>query len=125
MSKETNEIKVISHASAIGKTHGICPDVCYCNEYEMSTVEEVVENQRVVKKGAVKKVNPCGRYEGMKASDFALENIIAVGALDSLKECQLRQGTLNVADGVEASVDNIINAVENESINNSNDGGNE
>ena len=92
-----------------------------CEDYEIRNIEQVVEDNRYVKKSVAKTVHPQDMFKGFKASDFDLENIIAIGALDSLKEGTLTGNTLNVADYVEGSVDRIINAVDSET--NVNEGG--
>jgi hypothetical protein len=96
-------------------------------DYEVRATEQVVENGMIVNKTVFATVHPSDKFAGMKASDFALENIIAVGALDSLKECQLSVGVPSeLADGMEGTVDNVINAVnEAEASDTQNDGGNE
>ena len=98
-----------------------------CQDYEVRGTEEVVVNGRVVKKSAVKTVHPQDLFKGFKADDFALENIIAVGALDSLKEGYLSANTTSeLSDSMEGTIDNVINAVnEAEASSQTNDGGNE
>lgn len=46
-------------------------------------------------------VDPSKRYEGMKCSDFSLENILAAGAYDLLKEVRLSDSKLNIASKLE------------------------
>ena len=82
-------------------------------DYEVTGSEQVVENGRVVRKSVVAKVHPQDKMKGLKADDFALENIIAVGALDSLKECYYSANTTSeLSDSMEGSIDNIIAAVD-------------
>lgn len=86
--------------------------------YEMDGVEQVVENGVILKKSVVNTFDPVANMKGFKASDFALENIIAVGALDSLKESHLTIGsTSELSDSLEGSIDNIIAAVDDEEMN--------
>ncbi len=98
-----------------------------CQDYEGRGTEEVVVNGRVVKKSAVKTVHPQDLFKGFKADDFALENIIAVGALDSLKEGYLSANTTSeLSDGMEGTIDNVIDAVDAAEVaSQTNDGGNE
>lgn len=130
MSKKETEIKrgiFKSHAEALAQAPKVYPKTL-CADYEVRGTEEVVENDRVVNKSCVKKVHPQDMFAGYKASDFALENIIAVGALDSLKEGHLSANSLSeLSDSMEGSIDNAIAAVDaaEASVNNSNDGGNE
>lgn len=46
-------------------------------------------------------VDPSKRYEGIKCSDFSLENILAAGAYDLLKQAQLTDTKLNIAAKLE------------------------
>ena len=130
MSKTENSIKtgmMKSHAERLAQAPKVYPKNL-CADYEVRGTEEVVECDRVIKKSCVKKVHPQDMFAGYKASDFALENIIAVGALDSLKECQMSANSLSeLSDSMEGSIDNAIAAVDaaEASVNNSNDGGNE
>ena len=87
------------------------------SDYEVRGTEQVVENGRVVKKSVMKTVHPQDNFKGIECLDFALENVIAAGALDSLKECQLNGNTLGIADNVEGSIDNIIDAVDEAEMN--------
>ncbi len=98
-----------------------------CQDYEVRGTEEVVVNGRVVKKSAVKTIHPQDLFKGFKADDFALENVIAAGALDSLKEGYLSANTTSeLSDGMEGTIDNVINAVDAaEAASQTNDGGNE
>ena len=79
--------------------------------YEVTASEQVVENGRVVKKAVSKTVNPTEQNAGVCVSDFYLENIIAAGAVDSLRECQLNEGALAGADNVDAQIGAIDGAI--------------
>lgn len=82
-------------------------------DYQVRGTEEVVENGRIVKKSVVRTIHPQDNFSGFKTTDFALENIMAAGALDSLVEGQLSIGvTSELADHMEGSIDNVINAVD-------------
>lgn len=114
-----------SHAEMFGAEKSYPKNLC--QDYEVRGTEEVVVNGRVVKKSAVKTIHPQDLFKGFKADDFALENIIAVGALDGLKEGYLSANTTSeLSDSMEGTIDNVINAVnEAEASNTQNDGGNE
>lgn len=75
--------------------------------YEVNAVTEVVENGRVVKKSVRKTVDPVDNFKGVKVSDFYLENVIAAGAVDSLRFGQLDNGRLGCADGIDAQLGNL------------------
>lgn len=81
---------------------------------EVFTSEEVVENNRFVKKSLRKTVDPRDNFKGVKVSDFYLQNVIAVGALDSLKGGMLSESSLDAADNLSAQLDKFDNALNNE-----------
>lgn len=117
---EINEIKrgiFKSHSERLSEAPIDYPKTL-CQDYEVRDIDTVVENDMYVKKSVSKTIHPQDKFRGFKASDFELENIIAIGALDSLKEGTLSGNSLNVADYVEGSVDNIISAVDNLNVSN-------
>lgn len=122
--KEENEVKrgiFKSHLEALSQAPIDYPkNLCF--DYEVRSIETVVEGDRFVKKGLSKTVHPQDNFKGFKASDFDLESIIAVGALDSLKDCVLSDNSMNIADHVEGSVDNVIAAFDAAEVNNNNGG---
>lgn len=75
--------------------------------------EQVVVNDRVVKKSVVKTFVPSENFAGLKASDFALENVMAAGAVDMLKPTVTPDNSLDNVDRFENSVDNLIAAIDN------------
>lgn len=79
----------------------------------MNAVEEVVENDRIVKKSVRKTVDPADNFKGVKVSDFYMENVIAAGALDSLKFGQLSNGRLADADNLDVQGANLDEYIEN------------
>ena len=84
-----------------------------CQDYEVRGTEDVVVNGVIVKKSTIVTVHPQDNFKGMKASDFALENVIAAGALDSLKEGKLGANTTSeLSDSMEGTIDNVISAVD-------------
>lgn len=89
--------------------------------YEVIGSEDVVVNNRVVKRSIKQVIDPKEMFKGVKVSDFYLENLIAVGALDSLKGGTVSDSTLNAADNAEAQLAKMVDAAEN----NLNNGGNE
>lgn len=122
MSKEIKEdAGMKSYASRMSEKPQVYPKG-YGADYEVRTTEQAVENGRIVKKTVYATVHPSDKFAGMKASDFALENVIAVGALDSLVECKLGVGVgAELADSMEGTVDNIISAVDSAEMNNNNE----
>jgi hypothetical protein len=103
---------VLSHAERMSQ-----PKVDYpknlVQDYEVRGTEDVVVDGRIVKKSCLVTVHPQDMFKGLNADDFALENVIAVGALDSLKEGYLGANTLSeLSDSMEGTIDNVINAVD-------------
>lgn len=118
MNKTVNECfvpRVTSHAEAIQNPalHNRHVEKGLQKPYGVDGVEQVVENGVILKKSVVDTFDPVANMKGFKASDFALENIISVGALDSLKESHLSIGSSSeLSDSMEGSIDNIIAAVD-------------
>lgn len=79
--------------------------------YQVRGVEEFVENGRVLKKSASQTVDPKQNFVGYNVSDFYLENIIAAGALDSLKETKLSDGILSASDNLDAQIGSLDAAI--------------
>lgn len=107
--------RVVSHSEAIQNPalHNRRVKKGLTKPYAVDGVEQVVENGVIVKKSTVNTFDPVANMKGFKATDFALENIIAVGALDSLKESSLTIGTVSeLSDSLEGTFDNIIAAVD-------------
>lgn len=111
---ETTERKgmLVSHAERMQYAPKQYPKHL-CEDYEVRASEDVVENGRIVKKTVYKTVHPQDKMKGLNALDFALENVIAVGALDSLKEGKLSANTLSeLSDSMEGTIDDAIAAVD-------------
>lgn len=104
--------KLISHAERCSAPQVHYPKNLH-STYEVNAVEEVVENDRIVKKSVRKTVDPADNFKGVKVSDFYMENVIAAGALDSLKFGQLSNGTLADADNLDVQGVNLDNYIEN------------
>lgn len=121
-----NKGMLMSHAQRLSQPHKSYPKT-FCQDYDARGTEEVVVNGRVIKKSVIKIVHPQDKFKGITVNDFALENVIAVGALDSLKEGYLSANSLSeLSDSIEGTIDNVINAVNDaESSATQNDGGNE
>lgn len=47
--------------------------------------EQVSEGDRIFTRSVIKEVDPKERFKGFKVSDFTLENLASVGAVDSLQ----------------------------------------
>lgn len=104
--------KVISHAERCSESQIHYPKNLH-STYEVNAVEEVVENDRIVKKSVRKTVDPADNFKGVKVSDFYMEIVIAAGALDSLKFGQLSNGRLDAADNLDVQGANLDEYIEN------------
>lgn len=117
------ELKMKTNAALISHAELASPKVMdyivdMDSTYKLRSTETVLENKRYVKKVVYNTVDQVEFMKGLKASDFDLENIIAVGALDSLKDCQLSGDSLGDVDRASVSIDNIISAVDSAVSNN-------
>ena len=72
--------------------------VSFARPYEVYDSEQVVVDGRIVKKTVIKTVVPSEQFKGLKCSDFALDNIIAAGAVDMLRPTQLTNTDLDCVD---------------------------
>lgn len=102
--------KVISHAERMSAPQVHYPKNLH-GEYVVHAVEEVVENDRIVKKSVRKSVDPRDNFKGIKVSDFYMENVIAAGALGNLRNGQLDAGNLAAADNLDSQVVNLDNYI--------------
>lgn len=55
----------------------------------VSVMEQLEENGRVFNRQVVKEIDVPSRFDGLKVSDFTLENLASIGAVDALQECKL------------------------------------
>lgn len=114
MSKTSENVKtgmMKSHIERLAQTEKSYP-ATFNRDYEVHSTEDVVVNGRIVKQSCIVTVHPQDKFKGLKADDFALENVIAVGALDSLKEGYLSNNSLSeLSDSMEGTIDNMIDAV--------------
>lgn len=105
------KIKNVSHFERM--TSAVVYDpVVFAKPYEVYDDEEVVDNGRVVKKSVIKVERPSERFAGMKASDFALENIIAAGAVDMLKPVVLHDANLDMVDQIDGTLNDIMDQID-------------
>lgn len=105
------KLKNVSHFERMSAPIAYDP-VVFAKPYEVYDEEQVVDNSRVVKKSVVKVVRPAERFQGMKASDFALENVIAAGAIDMLKPTMLHDGDIDTVDMIDDTLDNIMDQID-------------
>lgn len=99
------------HRDMFGVRHSYPKDLC--REYDVNSCEDVVWNGRVVKKSVARLVRPQDRFKGLSAYDFALENVIAAGALGSLREGYYGCSTLEgLSDAMEPVMDSLVSAVD-------------
>ena len=82
---------------------------------------EYDENGYARKSSAVSDFDPVAHFSQFNACDFALENIIAAGALGTLREGVVNfNSRLMCAENADVAVDNILNFVDN-NVNNVNE----
>lgn len=105
------KLKNVSHFERMCTPQSYDP-VVFAKPYEVCDDEQVVDNGRVVKKSVVKVERPSERFAGMKASDFALENIIAAGAVDLLKPTVLHDANLDVVDEIDGTLNDIMDQID-------------
>lgn len=85
----------------------------YPEEEEVFTIESVESNGVIIQRQCIKKVSLKDKYKGLKCSDFALENIVAAGAISNLKPITIGAGSS--VESVESSIANmesLINSAE-------------
>lgn len=72
-----------------------CKDASFSitRPYETLGKEETVFNDRIVKTSAWKTVDPVESFRGVLASDYSLDNILAAGAVNMLRECRAQMNT--------------------------------
>lgn len=78
----------------------------------MNSFDDVVEHGHIVKKSVMKTVDPKENFSGIHVSDFFLDNVISVGAIDSLKEGQVISSRLAAADNFALQSDKIQAAID-------------
>lgn len=94
-------------------THPCEPDpVRFSKPYTIYDEEQVVENGRILKKTVVRTVRPMEMFVGLKASDFALENVIAAGAVDMLKPTVLHNGDIDFVDKIDGTLNEIMDQID-------------
>lgn len=85
----------------------------YSKPFEIITQESVNVDGRVLKSSKSIEFDPKEYFSQYNAEDFYLENIIAAGAVDGLKECKLYQGRLIAADKAEEAIRDMVFAMDN------------
>lgn len=77
----------------------------------MHSFEDVVEHGHIVKKSVLKVVDPVENFSCVHVSDFFLDNVISVGAVDSLKERKVISSRLAAADNFALQSDKVEAAI--------------
>lgn len=73
----------------------------------VTSIEPTVVNGRVVNKSKLVEFDYTHQFDGLKVSDFYLENLIAAGSLGTLNEVNLEGGKIDNIDSIAASLENI------------------
>ena len=69
-------------------------------KYEVCINEQIVENGRIINKPIIKTIDMAEEMKPYKVSDFYLENLIASGSVDGLKDVTNEFGSLGM-DGLD------------------------
>lgn len=77
-----------NHIHRVRQDHNL-PHVPYVDSEFIQSQEQISENGRVIVRNVSKQIKPSERFKGLSCNDFALENVIAAGALDTLRDCKI------------------------------------
>lgn len=86
--------------------------VDYTMPYEVYEDEQTVVDGVVVRKSVAKLVNPKEFHKDVKCTDFALENVIAAGAVDMLKPVMLHDAGLDTVDKIDGTLNEIMDQID-------------
>lgn len=90
----------------------------YSRPYSVIGQEKVVCNGRVMTKSAIQTVDPKEHFAKYNAEDFYLENIIAAGAVEGLKECKLFGGRLIETEKMDSEIAKMSSLMDENLVNN-------
>lgn len=80
--------------------------------YKVMSSQSVVQNGRVVRNSTVVEVDPNTYFDGVRVSDFDVNNLVAVGALNSMPQnVTLKPSSMSVADSIDDAISDIDFAV--------------
>lgn len=86
----------------------------YPEEEEVFTTESVDINGVITQRQCIKKVSLKDKFTGLKCSDFALENIVAAGAINTLKPVSIGAGSsVESVENTIANVESFLASAEN------------
>ena len=110
---QTEKYKVISHVDRLNKSKSVklqprTPLVQYISE---EVIDEKTKRVRLKTKKIISKKNP---YYALRASDFALENILKVKDVKDLKSCSLVHDNSTIISKLEQSISNIDSNINND-----------
>ena len=81
--------------------------------YQMLGREQKVFEGRILNSSCWKTFDTVEALKGVRASDFSLDNILAVGAFDSLRPCSVSMNTRQeMGDFAESQMENLNDAVD-------------
>lgn len=89
----------------------------YGRPFNIIDQESVVVNKKVLKRSKVAVYDPREFMSQYKAEDFYLENILAAGAINGLKECRLFQNRLMAEDEIAYEISKMDNFLDREMAN--------
>lgn len=73
----------------------------------VDTIEQEVVNGRIVNKAIRKEVDFTKQFEGLKVSDFYLENLLAAGSVGTLNEVSLDGDKMSTIDNLVPELEKI------------------
>lgn len=68
---------------------------CFSNTREYLSTEPCEFEGKIINQSTYKVDDPCHRYDGLDASDFALENQVAVGVVMNPVKCSFGAGVVD------------------------------
>lgn len=97
-----------------------CP-VNYSAPWNVIGSEDQLLNDRVTKVSRVRQYDPAKEHAKYVASDFYMENIVAAGAYDMLKNVQLSDNGLDSVDLLDGTVASVFADIDSNPKNNENE----
>lgn len=77
-------------------------------ETEVHSIEQFESvNGLLASRTVTRKVAVADQFNGLKCSDFSIDNLSAIGALDSLRKVHLQGDTISSADSVSGSLSDV------------------
>ena len=102
--------KITRHCDAVYPKEKLAVD--YSEPIEVYAQETVMNSRGVASKVSKKTMyDPADAMSKYRVNDFILENVIAAGAVDMLKDCSVKLGGLEAAECADRVFDTIQNSI--------------